>query len=71
MFGLRISGGDAGAPIAKIDRRETEFKGNAFAAAAEPSAPDGILWHVGKNDRPLGQRRAFIEIAARKHFMIV
>src|SRR3546814_2834291 len=66
MIGLWISGCDAGAPIAEIDRRETEFIGNAFAAAAETPAPDGVLWHVGKNDRTLGQRRAFIEIAARE-----
>src|SRR3546814_14990312 len=45
---------------------ETEFIGNAFAAAAETPAPDGVLWHVGKNDRTLGQRRSFIEIAARE-----
>src|SRR3546814_15263526 len=45
---------------------ETEFIGNAFAAAAETPAPDGVLWHVGKNDRTLGTRGAFIEIAARE-----
>src|SRR3546814_18846331 len=66
MIGLWISGCDAGAPIAAIDRRETEFIGNAFAAAEETPAPDGVLWHVGKNDRTHGQRRDIIEIAARE-----